>query len=171
MQWRAGMSDTNALYDEDFLAWTKQQAKGLREAAKHQINQPLDWENLAEEIESLGISQKTALRSQMRRIIQHLLKLEFSPATEPRRGWSESVSDARSEIEDLLELSPSLKSEVSGAMALALRQGSRKAVFDLQKYGELDPGALARIRSRTYTPDQVLGDWFPPDPEPPPRGE
>jgi hypothetical protein len=174
MQPRAGMSDTNTLYEEDFLAWTKQQAKALRAAAGNQTNQPLDWENLAEEIESLGISQKTALRSQMRRIILHLLKLEFSPATEPRRGWSESVSDARSEIEDLLETSPSLNAEVSGAMALALRQGSQKALFDLEKYGELNPATLASVRAKTYTVEQVLGDWFPPEPErerAPGRGE
>ncbi len=144
------MSDTNTLYDEDFFAWTKQQAKALRVAARSGTNQLLDWENLA--------------GSQMRRIVQHLLKLEFSPATEPRRGWFESVGDARSEIEDLLETSPSLKPEASAALALALRQGSRKAIFDLEKYGEIDPTTLARIGAKTYTVDEVLGDWFPPEP-------
>jgi len=163
------MSETRALYDTDFLAWSKEQAEGLRTLARGGSNQALDWENLAEEIESLGISQKTALRSQMRRIILHLLKLEFSPAVEPRRGWFESVGDARSEVESLLETSPSLKPEAGSALAMALRQGSKKAVFDLEKYGEVDPATLARIRAKTYTVDQVLDDWFPP--EPPSRAE
>jgi len=158
------MSETRALYDTDFLAWSKEQAQALRSAARGGSNQKLDWENLAEEIEGLGASQRIALRSQMRRIVQHLLKLEFSPAAEPRRGWFESVGDARSEIEDLLETSPSLKPEAGAALAMALRQGSKKAVFDLEKYGEVDPATLARIRAKTYTVDQVLDDWFPPEP-------
>ena len=158
------MSEVKTLYNEDFVAWSKEQAQALRSAARGGSNQKLDWENLAEEIEGLGASQRIALRSQMRRIVQHLLKLEFSPATEPRRGWFESVGDARSEIEDLLETSPSLKPEASAALALALRQGSRKAIFDLEKYGEIDPTTLARIGAKTYTVDEVLGDWFPPEP-------
>src|SRR5260370_38050936 len=105
----------------------------------------------------------------MRRIVQHVLKLEFSPAQEPRRGWFESVGDARSEIEDLLETSPSLKPAASTALALALRQGSRKAIFDLEKYGEVDPTTLTRIRAKTYTVDEVLGDWFPPELGAPPH--
>ena len=163
------MSETRALYDTDFLAWAKEQAQALRSAARGGSNQKLDWENLAEEIEGLGASQRIALRSQMRRIVQHLLKLEFSPAVEPRRGWFESVGDARAEIESLLETSPSLKLDAGSALAMALRQGSKKAVFDLEKYGEVDPATLARIRAKTYTVDQVLDDWFPP--EPPSRAE
>jgi len=164
------MSATKTLYDTDFLVWSKEQAEALRSLARGGSNQALDWENLAEEIESLGISQKTALRSQMRRIIQHLLKLQFSPAVEPRRGWFESLLDARSEIEDLLETSPSLKSEAGSALPLALRQGSQKAIFDLEKYGEVDAATLARIRATTYTEEQVLGDWFPPELGEPQRG-
>ena len=90
------------LYDRDFLLWTKDQAAALRRAKG--ANLPLDWENLAEEIESLGISQRTALRSQLRRILRHLFKLEASPRAEPRRGWKESVRGARAEIEDILGL-------------------------------------------------------------------
>jgi hypothetical protein len=158
------MSDTKTLYDTDFLAWSKEQAEALRSVARGGSNQPLDWGNLAEEIESLGASQKAALRSQMRRIVRHLLKLEFSPATPPRRGWFESITDARSEIEDLLETSPSLKGEVSGAIPLAVRQGSKLAIIDLEAYGELDAATLARVRATTYTAEQILGDHFPTEP-------
>jgi hypothetical protein len=158
------MSDVKTLYSEDFLAWSKEQAEALRAAERGGSNQALDWGNLAEEIESLGTSQKIGLRSQMRRIVQHLLKLQFSPAAGPRRGWFETVSDARSEIEDLLEASPSLRNEASAAVAMALRQGSRKAISDLEKHGELDPAIAACIRATAYTEDQILGDWFLPEP-------
>ena len=80
------MSD-QTLYDKDFVAWSRQQVDALRVAARSGSNQLLDWENLAEEIEGLGISQKSALGSQIRRIIHHLLKLEHSTARNPRRGW------------------------------------------------------------------------------------
>ncbi len=82
------MSDTKTLYDEDFFAWTKEQAEGLRSAAQGGSNRALDWENLAEEIEDLARSQLHVARAaRSRRIIEHLLKLEYSPATDPRRGW------------------------------------------------------------------------------------
>lgn len=154
--------DPRQLYDEDFLAWSKQQAEALRAAARTGSNQLLDWQNLAEEIESLGVSQKTALRSQMRRIVRHLLKLEFSPAATPRRGWFELVNDARSEIEDLLETSPSLRGDLRAAVNLVLRQGSKLAISDLEGYGEIDAPIAARIRSTSYSEDQIVGDWFPP---------
>src|ERR1700733_13723317 len=93
-----GMSDVKPLYNEDLLAWSKQQAEALRSAAQGGSNQALDWENLAEEIEDLGASQKSSLHSQLRRIIKHLLKLENSPAGGPRGGWVGSICDARGEI-------------------------------------------------------------------------
>jgi hypothetical protein len=164
------MSDEKTLYKEDFLAWSKEQAAALRSAARGGSNQKLDWENLAEEIESLGISQRSELKSQIRRVIEHLLKLEYSPASDPRMGWIESVGDARNEIEAVIEDSPSLKTEIASAIVAEMKRGSRKAIQELERYGEVDPVTLARIRATTYTVDQILGDWFPPEPKEPPRG-
>jgi Domain of unknown function DUF29 len=103
------MADLKTLYENDTAAWSEQQAAALRAAARGGSSQLLDWENLAEEIESLGISQRSALGSQIRRIIHHIMKLEYSRASEPRQRWEASVADARIEIEDLLERSLSLK--------------------------------------------------------------
>jgi hypothetical protein len=98
-----------------------------------------------------------------------LLKLEYSPAMPPRRGWVESIGDARSEIEAVLRDSPSLKNEIGPAITAETKRALRKAIFELEKYGELEPATLARIRVAAYAEDQVLGDWFPP--EPPTGGE
>lgn len=95
------------LYEEDFVRWTEQQSRALREAAGVGTNLPLDWENLAEEIESLGRSQRRELRSRLAVILEHLMKLDHSPATEPRTGWMDTISRERSSIEDLLQDSPS----------------------------------------------------------------
>lgn len=87
------MSKAEQLYEEDFLRWTEEQAAALRRAKGS--NLPLDWENLAEEIEDLGRSVRRELISQIRRILRHLLKLEASPAVGPRAGRRASVHEAR----------------------------------------------------------------------------
>ncbi|HKS87940.1 MAG TPA: DUF29 domain-containing protein [Stellaceae bacterium] len=158
------MGEISTLYDEDFVLWSKQQAEALRAAGSGTTNRPIDWENVAEEIESLGISQRSALKSQIGRIIEHLMKLEFSPAADPRRGWTGSIDDARNEIERVLEDSPSLRREIDAAIAAETKRTLRKAIRALEEYGEIVSATVARLRSRTYTAEQVLGDWFPPEP-------
>ena len=64
------MSRTAELYDQDFFLWTQEQSRLLREAAERRVNFPLDWENLAEEIESLGKSQRSELRSRLTTIVE-----------------------------------------------------------------------------------------------------
>jgi hypothetical protein len=99
------MSDSaERLYEKDFIRWTEQQSNALREASRFPTNLPLDWENLAEEIESLGRSQQRELRSRLMAILEHLLKLEHSPVPDPRHGWMDTVERERSEIERLLEI-------------------------------------------------------------------
>jgi len=159
------MSDVKTLYDEDFVAWSKEQAEALRAEGRAGSNQKLDWENLAEEVESLGKSQLHELKSQVRRVIEHLLKLEYSSAAAPRRGWVESIGDARSEIELVMDDSPSLKREIGVAITTGLKHAARKTIFALEEYVELNPVIAARIRATTYTVEQILGDWFPPEPQ------
>ena len=159
----AGMPDASTLYREDFIAWSEQQVAALRAQARNGSNRELDCENLAEEIEGLGISQRSALGSQIRRAEHHLLKLRYSRAGGPRQGWRESMIDARVEIDDLLERSPSLRREVEHEIARQLPRAVRLAIRDLERRRELDEDTLARLRTTTYTEDQILGDWFPPE--------
>jgi hypothetical protein len=158
------MSDVNTLHDDDFFAWSKEQANALRAATGAGSNLRLDWANLAEEIEGLGISQRSALESQVRRVIEHLLKLENSRAPGPRRGWRESIVDARIEIEAILERNPSLGGELEKIFVTEQQRGSRKAIAGLERHRELDQTVVANIRAATYTADQILGDWLPPEP-------
>jgi len=119
------------LYDHDFLLWTREQSKLLREAAERRVNFPLDWENLAEEIESLGKSLRSELRSRLRTIIEHLLKLEHSAAREPRNGWIETVERTRGEAELLLEENPSLRRELADLVDTMFERFAEIAVNDL----------------------------------------
>ena len=147
------------LYDEDFVRWSEEQSRALREAARSGVNLPLDWENLAEEVESLGRSQRRELRSRIAVILEHLLKLERSPAADPRSGWMETIARERSEIELLLNDSPSLKGDVARMIAEESLRVARLTSRVLRLHGE-DVGNIA---PPTYIEEQVLGDWFPGD--------
>ena len=111
------------LYDTDFHAWTQEQAAKLRALVAARSNLDLDLENIAEEIESVGASDRRELHSRLARIIEHLLKLEDSTLGEPRHGWKSSVRAERTSLERLLEQSPSLRrwaiDEVAGHQATA----------------------------------------------------
>src|ERR1700741_2771574 len=147
-----GMPKTNELYDRDFFLWTQGQAAALR--AVKNSNLPLDWANLAEEIESLGKSDRRQLRSQIRRILRHLLKLEVSPALDPRAGWCSTIADSRSEIEDVLHDSPSLRREIDGIIAEELNAAAKLAVADLRRHGEPADAIWARLEKGEFTAEQ-----------------
>ena len=78
----------DSLYERDFYAWTQDQAEKLRGRAHNDI----DWENVAEEIESVGRSQKKEIRSRLAVLMQHLLKWHFQPE---RRSHSWQSTDLR----------------------------------------------------------------------------
>lgn len=154
------------LYEEDFVRWTKQQSSALREAARSGVNLPLDWENLAEEIESLGRSQRRELRSRISVIIERLLKLEHSPARDPRHAWMDTIARERSDIELLIEDSPSLRGETARMVVEETKRAVRNVARAHVRHGERSPETTARLSDTTYTEEQVLGDWFPRDPSP-----
>ena len=151
------MSD---LYDEDVLRWSERQAELLRRrAAGELVNEAeLDWPNIAEEIESLGNNQKRELASRIAGVILHLMKLQSSPAADPRPGWRDTIQEHRDELERLLSDAPSLHERVPAVIAKELDRARRRAHSALADYGEQSRVDLDAI---TYTAEQVLGDWFP----------
>ena len=143
----------------DVVTWAERQAALLRRiAAGEQVNEQPDWEEIAEEIESLSTSERRSLASRIRNIVEHLAKLEASPAVDPRPGWRETVSRDRAEIEDLLEASPSLRPQLDEVVRVQLPRGLRLAASALANHNETPRVPLDQIR---YTTDQVIGDWFP----------
>ena len=157
------MTDLKTLYETDTVAWSEHQATALRAAARGGSNQPLDWENLAEEIESLGRSPRFVLRSQISRTIQHQVKLQYSPAVNPRSGWRRTIRQARDEIRQILLDSPSLKREVGWLIGEEAIAAVELAARDLEEHDELDRLRLPSLRKAGFTEEEVLGDWFPPD--------
>ena len=147
-------------YDDDFYAWTQYQAEVLRSLRTR--DNRFDRENVAEEIEDLGRSYRDAVRSQVRRILEHFLKLGYSPAGDPRGGWRGSIVDARAELDD--RLSPTLRRDLSAALAKLYATARKRVAIDLQDYGEQEAAASLPAEC-PYTIDQILeDDWYP---EPP----
>lgn len=155
------MADGRSLYDEDFVRWSQVQAAAIRSAASSGTNLPLDWENLAEEIDSLGKSQGNELMSRTRTLVEHLLKLACSSTTEPRHGWRETVRRTRDEVEDLLETSPSLFRERGVILERVREKTARNVAQALDDLGESAAAAKARSHGGRFSVDDVFGDWMP----------
>lgn len=109
-------------YEDDLAAWGNEQAIALR---NHRGDQ-LDWEHLAEEIEGLVASEKRALKSQIRRLIMHLLKWE-KQSSRRSRSWANTIENAREEIKESLEEKPSLRSSTEDFTTMMYRKAVRDA--------------------------------------------
>jgi hypothetical protein len=113
---------TKTLYDTDFVEWSARTAELVR-AGRFQ---DVDLEHLAEEIEDLGKGDQRAVRSQLARMLIHLLKQRIQPE---RAGssWRRSVLAAQREIEFLLEDSPSLRRYLQENLQKIYRRAVRDA--------------------------------------------
>ena len=120
---------SNSLYESDFYAWANQQAALLRAGRLAEA----DIENIAEEIESMGRSERRELVNRLAVLLQHLLKWQFQPLF---RGasWRLTIEEQRYRLEDHLKDNPSLKSQLPQAMReayrLAVVQALRETGFD-----------------------------------------
>jgi hypothetical protein len=63
------------LYDRDILAWSEHQSALLRRVANGERLNDVDWDHVVEEIEDVGLSELNAVRSYLRQMLVHLLKL------------------------------------------------------------------------------------------------
>ena len=91
-------------YERDYARWCAEQGALLRSGRLD----ALDRENLAEEIESLGRSDKREIESRLKVLLAHLLKWSFQP--EGRKGgWSATIREQRGRIAKAIQESPSLR--------------------------------------------------------------
>jgi hypothetical protein len=149
------------LYEQDYYAWTLAQAAELERLAKRRVNTALDLEHLAEEVADLGHGERDAVRSQVRRIIEHLLKLEYSPATDPRDGWKDTITDARSVVAD--KLSPSLRLDPDSMLPRLYEQVLPKARRSLRRVGEHEAARTLPVVCPYALDDLARPEWYPPN--------
>ncbi len=148
---RAGVK-TRVGYEEDLYGWTQEQAALLR------AHRPegLDWDHLAEELESMVGRDRRELKNRLRVILLHLLKWQAQPA---RRGasWRKSLRTQRRHIRDLLQQSPSLRQHVSGlareAYADAVKDAIDETGLPADRFPADCPYAPADALAEDYLPD------------------
>jgi uncharacterized protein DUF29 len=162
------MPDTASLYDRDWYAWTQDQAARLRAWPEQLRPNGLDVEHLAEEVESLGKSDRRAIESHLRLIALQLLKMKFHPAAaDAGRHWMAEVDGFRDELERLFEDSPSLRAQREAIYARAWRSAER----DMRRQLGREAPDRARAFAAAVPPDaparydldaEILAeDWFP----------
>jgi hypothetical protein len=142
------------LYDEDFYVWAQNQAELLRD--KH--FDELDLANLIEEVEDLAGSLKSAVRSRATTIMEHLLKLQHSPAQNPRLAWRGTIRTQRTRL--LNDLTPSLQRHLADNFPDLYERARHDAEGSLRDHGEQD-AADALPTTCPYTLEQITGDWLP----------
>ena len=122
------------LYDQDFYAWSREQAELLRAGELGQA----DIEHIAEEIESMGRTEKRELISRLEVLLLHLLKWRYQPG---KRGpsWEASIRVQRYSVDDHLDDNPSLKPLLPQALASAYRKAALEAVAETGLPGSTFP--------------------------------
>lgn len=150
------MQDTSpkkpSLYDTDFYAWANQQAALLLAGRLCEA----DIANIAEEIESMGRSEKRELVSRLQILLLHLLNWRYQPK---RRGksWRSTIKVQRIELSRHLRDNPSLTSRMAEAIADAYEVASVEAERETSLDGSTFPTACP------WGYDEIIGDGYWPD--------
>jgi hypothetical protein len=142
----------NSLYERDFYAWANEQASLLRARRLAEA----DLENIAEEIESMGRSEKRELVSRLKVLLTHLLKWQFQPMLQSK-SWRNTIAVQRDDLADHLADNPSLKDKVPESLTSAYR----KAILAAATETGLDTANLPAVCPWTY--EQIMDDTFWPD--------
>ena len=142
---------TTSLYDQDFYAWANEQAALLRAGRLSEA----DIENIAEEIESMGRSEKRELVNRLVVLLLHLLKWQYQP-TLRGNSWRLSIENTRYELEEHLDDNPSLKSQLDQVMRSAYRRARNEASVETTLPVDTFPPLCP------YTYDQAMNaDFWP----------
>ncbi|MCC5616981.1 DUF29 domain-containing protein [Nostoc sp. CHAB 5836] len=148
-------TDANkALYEQDFYLWIQTTVKLLRERNLEQ----LDIDNLIEEIDSMGRSEKKELKTRLVVLIEHLLKLQFWIAEKDynARGWRQTVVDQRRQILYTLADSPSLKFIFNDIFVDcytdARKDTIRKYQLSSELFPEQPPFSLEQVLNADFIP-------------------
>ena len=146
------MPANTTLYDTDFHAWANEQAALLRAGRLTEA----DIENIAEEIESMGRSEKRELVNRLAALMLHLLKWRYQPGLRGK-SWQYSIDEQRHRIDDHLKDNPSLKARldeaINGAYRLAKLGAARETGFDLDTFPSTCPFPFEQAMDPGFWPD------------------
>ncbi len=143
-----------AAYETDFHAWAIESASLVRQGRLAE----LDLNHIAEELESMGASERRELLNRLQILLMHLLKYQFQPE---RRGksWKLTIIHQRTAIERLLKQSPSLYRLLEDQEELLdiYQKAVREAVLETDLERHIFPMECP------YSVVELLGDGFWPE--------
>ena len=141
------------LYQTDYYRWLEEQAELLREGRLEDI----DVLNLIEEFDELAVGERASVESHAGTILEHLLKLQYSPAARPRRGWRLTVRKSRARLKT--RLTATLRTYLLQQLADAYADARDAALIGL----EVDRIAADQLPAECpYSLEQILDpDWLP----------
>lgn len=145
------LKDQN-LYDKDFSAWCWEQAEKM----KHKDFERIDFENIIEELESMGNSKESQLHNRFQELFLHLLKWIYQP-TLRSNSWRNSIEDQRDRIEILLKKNPSLKSKLKmcseEAYVYSRKMASRETGLSIKIFPEQLPFQVEKALDENWMPE------------------
>ena len=113
------------------MLWTEETVAKLKARDFDHV----DLENLIEEIESLGKSDKKEIRSRLTTLIANLLKRIYVNMPQEFNGWERTIRNQRTDLELALMDSPSLKTIWNDAFDVAFRLALRDVRDEHEKKG------------------------------------
>ena len=137
------------LYDRDFYEWTRKNAQLLREGRLSEI----DRDNLIEELETMGRSEKRAFVNHLAVLIAHLLKWERQPVLRSK-SWRYTIREQRAQVADILDDNPSFRPSLEGMLLKAYG----KAIVRVAKETGLDEESFPV--TCPYEPDKIMDTTF-----------
>lgn len=140
------------LYEIDFLQWIETTVEKLRNQDYAQV----DWENLIDEIESMGRSERQSFKSNLIVVLLHLLKWRYQPDRRSR-SWESSIIEHRRRIRESLTDSPSFHPYLGKILADSYTQAIKQAK------AETGLALNAFPVECPFSIDQVLDDEFLPE--------
>lgn len=143
---------SNTLHDQDFYAWANEQARLLRAGNLSEA----DIEHIAEEIESMGKSEKRELVSRLTVLLLHLLKWEYQPERRSN-SWRNSVEVQRIRLDSHMRDNPSLRSALDEAIGEAYRvarlEAETETGIDRNVFPAGCPWPFAQAMDEDFWPD------------------
>ncbi len=146
---------SNSLYERDFYAWATEQAALLRAGRLAEA----DLENIAEEIESMGRSEKRELTNRLRVLLTHLLKWRHQPVLRSK-SWRNTIAVQRDDVADHLADNPTLKDKLPAALSSAYRKAVLEAAtetgIDSSAFPSACPWTYEQIMDATFWPEETV---------------
>jgi len=139
-------------YHSDFYSWTQEQAALLKAGRL----QELDIENLIEEIETMGRSEKRELESRLTILLVHLLKWQYQ-SIRRGRSWELTIDEQRLQFSKVLNDNPGLKplldQIIKDAYSLAIIRSSKETALEKNVFPQDCPWDLAQILDESFYPN------------------